>query len=111
MSSVAHHRVAHVRPHHSHHRHLLDAIGHRIGQAARGVGHAAQHVGSLIHHHTAASVSVLVVVGVVAVAALSRVLARGAALRAAQRMADVGHPAAAAASDRARPTPPPLGGP
>lgn len=109
MTIDAHAKLRHAVHHGApHHRHFFDAIGHKLGQAARGVGHAAQHVGSLIHHHTAASVSVLVVVGVVALAAVSRVLARGAALRAARRMAlpRNGGPATPPA-----PTPPPVGGP
>lgn len=76
------HKVAARHP--KHHRHFFESIGHGISQAARGVGHAAAHVGSLFHHHTAASVSVAVVIAVVVAAAVTRVVARDAAVRIAR---------------------------
>jgi hypothetical protein len=67
-----HRRVAAHAHSHSGHHHLLRSITHPIGSAARGIGHAAQHVVTFLHHHAATSIGVAAIVGIVVVATVLR---------------------------------------
>jgi hypothetical protein len=63
-----------------HHR-LLTSLDHHLDRFTRGVGHAAAHTFTFIHHHAAASVGILALTGLVIVAAVTRGLIRAAMLR------------------------------
>jgi hypothetical protein len=78
---VVHH---HVAPPHKHH--FLGSIGHGIGNAARGVGHAAAQGFNFVHHHAAASVGVLALIGIIVGATVARTVVRDRMLRLAHWM-------------------------